>query len=31
MTPETEHKISVFIDTLIEVLVRIETEAKEDA
>ncbi len=30
MTPETERKISVFIDTLIEVLVRIETEAKED-
>lgn len=31
MIPETEHKVAVFIDTLIEVLVRIESEAKEDA
>lgn len=30
MNPETEHKISVFIDILIETLVRVEAEAKEN-
>lgn len=31
MTPEIENKIEVFIDTLIEILTRIEYEAKHDA
>lgn len=30
MTPEIENKIEVFIDTLIEILTRIEYEAKDD-
>jgi len=30
MIPETEHKIAVFIDILIETLVRVEAEAKEN-